>query len=253
MSVSAKREAARQRIAARRAAEAAARASARHRQRTVVGGVVTVVVLVLALVVVFVVQSHRTSAVAGSAVPPGTTDGGYAVAVGATDAPVTVDVYEDFQCPVCRRFESSTGSTLDQLVADGTVQVRYHGMAFLDTSANDHYSTRALDAAAVVLAHAGADAYGTFHDLLFANQPAEGGRGLSDDQLIAYADQAGATGDAVAQGIREQTYADWTAQATEQASKDGVTATPTVLVDGDRVTDLSATGLTAAVNAARTQ
>jgi protein-disulfide isomerase len=251
VSAESRREAARQRIAARRAAEEAARATADRRRRTVVGGVATAVVLLMALVAVFLVQSQRTSTDARAAVLPGTTDGGYAVAVGATGAPVTVDLYEDFQCPVCRRFEASAGSTLDQLVTDGTVRVRYHGMAFLDTSANDHYSTRALNAAAVVLAHAGADAYQTFHDLLFANQPAEGGRGLSDDQLIAYADQAGATGDAVAQGIREQTYADWTAQATEQASKDGVTATPTVLVDGDRVTDLSATGLTDAVTAAQ--
>ena len=34
------------------------------------------------------------------------------------------------------------GSTLAELVADGTVQAHYHGMAFLDTSANDQYSTR---------------------------------------------------------------------------------------------------------------
>ncbi len=164
---------------------------------------------------------------------------------------MTVDLYEDFQCPNCKTFEDESGSTLAQLVADGTVQARYHGMAFLDTSANDDYSTRALNAAAVVVATAGPDAFQTFHDLLFANQPAEGGSGLTDDQLVAYADQAGASGGTVEQDIRDLTYGDWVATATDQASKDGVTGTPTVFVDGTKLADLSSDGLTAAVAAAQ--
>jgi protein-disulfide isomerase len=39
-------------------------------------------------------------------------------------------------------------------------------------------------------------------------------------------------------------------QSTDRASKDGVTSTPTVLVDGKKLADLSANGLTAAVTAA---
>jgi protein-disulfide isomerase len=164
---------------------------------------------------------------------------------------VTVDLYEDFQCPNCKTFEDESGSTLAQLVADGTVQARYHGMAFLDTSANDDYSTRALNAAAVVVATAGPDAFQTFHDLLFANQPAEGGSGLTDDQLVAYANQAGASGGTVEQDIRDLRYGDWVATATDQASKDGVTGTPTVFVDGTKLADLSPDGLTAGVAAAQ--
>ena len=52
------------------------------------------------------------------------------------------------------------------------------------------------------------------------------------------------------QEIRGLAFADWAAASTDRASKDGVTGTPTVLVDGTRVTDLSAAGLTAAVHAA---
>ena len=123
-----------------------------------------------------VVQTQRTATVRrrGRRRPTSTAR---SIAVGSADAPVTVDLYEDFQCPNCKAFEDESGSTLAQLVADGTVQARYHGMAFLDTSANDQYSTRALNAAAVVVAAAGPEAFQTFHDLLFANQPAEGGPG----------------------------------------------------------------------------
>ena len=248
-----KREAARQRIAAQRAAEAAARAKAQRRRRTVLGGVGAAVVVVIALVVVFVVQSSRTSTSASAAVPANTTDGGYAFGVGSADAEVTLDMYEDFQCPNCENLESTSGAAIQQLVSAGTVKVRYHGMAFLDTSKNDQYSTRSLNAAAVVASTAGADAYAQFHQLLFAHQPPEGGSGLSDDQLIAYANQAGATGATVARDIRDLTYGDWTERATDQASKDGVTGTPTVLVDGKplpNATTATPAQITAAVQAA---
>ncbi|HEV7727028.1 MAG TPA: thioredoxin domain-containing protein [Modestobacter sp.] len=246
-----KRAAAQQRLAAKRAAEAAARAAARRRQRTVVGAVVAAVLLVVAVVVVIAVQTSRTSTSASAAVPPNTVDGGTVVVVGSADAPVTVDLYEDFQCPNCKAFEDAAGSTLAQLVAAGTVQVHHHGMAFLDTHANDNYSTRALNAAAVVVGAAGTDAFQTFSDLLFANQPDESGSGLTDDQLIAYAAQAGAGGAEVEQQIRDLHYGDWVTTVTDQASKNGVTGTPTVLVDGTTLDDLSAAGLTAAVTAAQ--
>jgi protein-disulfide isomerase len=251
MSGESKRAAARQRIATRRAAEAAARAAAARRRRTVIGGVVAALVLVVVLVAVVVVQTRRTSASADAAAPANTAGNGYVFAVGSADAPVTLDLYEDFQCPNCKALEDSTGSTIDELVAAGTAQVHYHGMAFLNTEANGRYSTRALNAAAVVTDAAGTGAYRTFHDLLFANQPAEGGRGLTDDQLIAYAAQAGASGETVESGIRDLVYGDWVEQAEDQASKDGVTATPTVFVDGTQLDDLSPAGLTAAVTAAQ--
>jgi len=253
MSGESKRAAARQRIAEKRAAEAAARAAAERRRRTILGAAAAAAVLLVVLVVVIVVQTNRTSTAVDAAAPTGTAGDGYTFAVGSADAPVTLDVYEDFQCPVCAAFEASTGDTIDQLVDAGTVQVDYHGMAFLDTSANDRYSTRALNAAAVVADAAGPDAYAQFHDLLFANQPEEGASGLPDDQLVAYAEQAGATGEAVESGIADLVYGDWVEQSTDRASKDGVTATPTVLVDGEQLdnsTQLTPEGLTAAVQAA---
>jgi protein-disulfide isomerase len=251
MSGESKRAAARQRIAEKRAAEAAAAAAAARRRRTVIGGVVAAVVVVVALVVVVVVQTHRTSTSSDAAAPTNTTGNGYVFAVGSADAPVTVDLYEDFQCPNCKALEDSTGSTLDGLVTAGTVQVHYHGMAFLNTDANDDYSTRALNAAAVVASEAGTDAYETFHDLLFANQPDEGGSGLTNDQLVQYAAQAGATGQSVQTDIDDLVFGQWVKGAEDQASKDGVTATPTVFVDGDKLADLSPDGLTAAVDAAQ--
>jgi protein-disulfide isomerase len=248
---SSKRAAAQRRIAERRAAEAAARAQAERRRRTIIGGAIAAVLVVVAVVIAVVVQSNRTATSTNAATPAHTISSGHVIAVGKSSAPVTVDLYEDFQCPNCKNFEDASGKTLAQLVAAGTVQAHYHPMAFLDTAKNNQYSTRALNAAAAVLNAAGSTAFQKFHDLLYANQPPETGSGLTDAQLISYAAQAGATGSTVQTQIKDLTYGDWVKTVTDQASKDGVTATPTVFVNGTQLTDLSPAGLTAAVNAAK--
>jgi protein-disulfide isomerase len=51
--------------------------------------------------------------------------------------------------------------------------------------------------------------------------------------------------------IDDLVFGEWVKGAEDQASKDGVTGTPTVLVDGEKLTDLSPDGLTAAVSAAQ--
>jgi protein-disulfide isomerase len=255
-----KRDATRRRAEERRAAEAAARAQAERRKRNLIGAVVAAVVLVVAVVVVVVVQSHRTTTSANAPVPAHTIGNGTAIEVTAADvgataaagssAPVVVNLYEDLQCPNCKNFEAQSGSTLASLLAQGTVVLHYHPMSFLDSSANQDFSSRALNAAAVVLDTAGPGAFQKFHDLVYANQTPEEGPGMTNAQLVSYANQAGATGPAVTQAIDGLTYADWVTKVTDQASKDGVTGTPTVIVDGKALTDLSPNGITAAVAAA---
>jgi protein-disulfide isomerase len=246
----AKRTSARERIQAKRAAEAAARARADRRRRAVVGGVAAVVVLAVALVIVFVVQSRRTDT--SGATPAGAVADGTAFPVGEADAPVTVDLYEDFLCPVCRQFEEVNGATLESLAEEGTVRIQYRPIAILDRASDDEYSTRALNAAAVVFDAAGSEAFAEFHASLFAEQPAEGGPGLSDDRLIELAAEAGATGTEVENGIRDRRFEAWTRRVTDAASQAGVTGTPTVLIDGEPLDLAEATpeNITALVEAA---
>ncbi|SNR40551.1 DsbA family protein [Blastococcus mobilis] len=239
----------RQRAAARRAAEAAARAQAPRHSRTFIGGTVAVLAALVALIILGVRQDQWT-ADASAAAPANTTADGAAVRIGDPDAPVTLTVYEDFLCPACRSFEDVLGPTLAELVADGTAAAEYRPIAILDHASPDAYPTRALNAAAVVTDTAGPEAFLAFHDLLFAHQPAEGGAGLSDAQLIALAERAGATGPQVEAGIRERAFQDWTRRVTDNAGRDGVTSTPTILINGEPLAERTPQGLQDAVRAA---
>lgn len=228
---------------AERAAAALAeqRRQERRRRSLMIGGVVAVFLL-LVVAVVFGIQSSRdTSGKTASDVPAGLTDG-YGVVDGKSSAPKTVTVYEDFQCPICHEFEQATQDQLRQAVADGKIELDYRMVAFLDRMSTSNYSSRALNAAAVVLNASGQDTFLKFHDLLFENQPAEGSAGLSNDKLVALAVQAGATESDVRPGIEGDAFKQWVVNATDQMSKNGVNGTPTVMVDGKQSADPSLQG-----------
>jgi protein-disulfide isomerase len=214
------RETARQKLAEQRSAQ-------RRRTAAVVTAIV-VAVLVAATVVGIAIYHAQSTPSTRAAIPKGGTADG--IVVGKPEAKATVDLYVDFLCPYCKQFEETTGPALDRFVAAGTAKVVYHPVAFLDAaSAGTRYSTRASNAAACA---AEEGVFPQYVRILYANQPAEGSPGLTDDQLIALGSQVGATSPAFADCVRQQRYAGWVATVTDHASKAGVTGTPTVLVNG---------------------
>lgn len=188
-----------------------------------------VVVLLFAGAVGFgVYYTQHQKAAASVAVPRGATADG--IPVGRPDSPTTVDLYIDFQCPVCRRFEESSGPTLESFISSGAARVVYHPVAFLDRISAG-YSSRA-SAAAGCASEEGV--FPAFLKLMYANQPPEGGTGLPPDKIIALGQQAGA-GPGFARCVTANTFAPWAAALTETASKAGVNATPTVKVNGQEI------------------
>lgn len=236
----------------RRAREEAERRRKRRMQVvTVVGG--AVVVALIAAIVLFAVRAatNDDSAAAGGGDTPAnlSSDGG--IPVGDADAPVTVDIYLDYMCPACGMFEKANGGELNRLVEVGTAQVELHPISFLDRfSSGTEYSTRAANAVATVADQA-PDAVWAFNDALYANQPAEGSSGLSDDEIAEIATDAGVP-DAVVDTFTDRRFEGWVVDSTKAAFDSGVEGTPTVRIDGEVFEgDLYNPGpLTAAIEAA---
>jgi len=237
--MSKKRSIATEKSNARRAAERAAairkeQEAKERRRRTLTVTVVVLVVLTVLLGIGYAVQSSRDTTGQVATPPDGVVEK-YAFPFGDPTAPVKVAVYEDFMCPFCGQFEAVSKDMLERYVDQGDVEVRYHVISFLDGSSNTDYSTRAANAAGVVLDTTGPEAAKKFHDLLYANQPEEGSDGLSDDQLIEFAVEAGAQESDVRQPIEDLKFEQWVKNATEESSKQDVATTPTVMVDGESV------------------
>ncbi|WJK40274.1 thioredoxin domain-containing protein [Solwaraspora sp. WMMA2056] len=214
----------------------------RRRQRALWTSVAAAVAVVLAGMIGWAV--YQTQRSGEYTAPPGVVANDSGIPIG--DGPVTVDLYADFLCPACRQFEQQVGPTLDQLVEDGRITLVYHPVAILDRLSDDAYSTRA--SAASGCAAAGGK-FSEYAAALYEQQPAEGGPGLSTDQLIAIGGDVGLDTGSFGQCVRDDTYRGWPAHVTEQAGRAGVSGTPTVQVDGETVGS-SADAITAAVDAA---
>ncbi|MDQ0000250.1 MULTISPECIES: DsbA family protein [Pseudarthrobacter] len=145
--------------------------------------------------------------------------------------PVKVVLYIDFICPVCKNFEAQYNEQLTSLRNEGKISVEYRALGFLDNRSSTNYSSRAANAAACVV-NESPEKYAEFVDSLFANQPAEGGAGISDNDLKKMATDIGAK--PIDTCIDDKTYRPFVKFTTKQAAAIGVTGTPTVFVDGQQ-------------------
>lgn len=220
-------------------AERAARAKAeraerlrkeKQRRRLTYGGVGLALALVVGLAVWWVSNSFKIDETA--AVPQGVTSS-YGLKLGEPDAEHEVVIYEDFICPACKSFEEAFDGTLEAAVEDGTATVEYRVLNLLQQYGD--YSERTANAFAVVLDAAGPEVAKEFHDILYAEQPAEDGDHPDDAWLIEKAVEAGAEESAVADGIEELKFEGWVANAEKAATSEGIQGTPTVLVDGQAI------------------
>jgi protein-disulfide isomerase len=204
----------------------------RMRNLAVVGSVVAAVVIIFG--VLFFVQSNsdKTGKALDTSDTPKNLTGQYDVVIGKSSAPTKIKLYEDLQCPICKSFEQVAGQQVQEAIADGTAQVDYHMVAFLDRSSTTNYSSRALNAAMAVLSTAGPDDFLKFKTIAYQNQPAEGSAGVPDSTLIDWAVRAGADKDEVTPLINGNVYHQWVLNATDQMSKDHVTGTPTIFING---------------------
>ncbi|HWI31624.1 MAG TPA: thioredoxin domain-containing protein [Microbacterium sp.] len=196
--------------------------------------VAVVAVLVVVGVVVVVLNNQAT---APGEPPQSANIDAKTGAIHVGDGPDVVATYVDFMCPVCGAFEEAYGETLAGLVDDGSITLDIHPIAILDSkSQGTAFSTRAANAMYCV-AESSPDASLAFLQEMFANQPPEPSAGLTDDQIIAFAETAGAAG--AAPCIADQTYAKFVTAMTQSTPPDPATGnigTPTVVVNGERLT-----------------
>lgn len=220
-------------------------AGERRRRRTVWISVSAVAVLILAGLIGWnLYEQQQRKHRAPFALPRNSTSDRSGVTVGTGRVPV--DIYLDFLCPHCKALEQEAGNTLNRLVADQKVTIVYHPLAFLDQASTNEYSTRSAASSGCA---SDQNRFADYANALFARQPAEGGPGLTDDELIQVAGSLGIVDPAFAQCVRGGKYRPWVDNVNTQASQRGVNGTPTVLVAGKPVQATSA-AITAAVDAA---
>ena len=147
--------------------------------------VIAVVVGVLLIMLVPTLLSRQTDS--SASIPANVSaDRGYGVVFNGelTGVPV-VDIYEDFQCPVCAQFTQLNGPYIESLIAEKKATVVYHTLSFLGPE-----SVNAANAAAC---SADEGKFLDYHRLLMMNQKQENSGAWDNTFLASLGQTAGIT------------------------------------------------------------
>ncbi|MFI7461474.1 DsbA family protein [Nonomuraea sp. NPDC049646] len=210
--------------------QAAARAQEKRRKLVTYTTAAVVAVAAVGLGAWYTISSSKSEE-AGAELAPITLqpDGSAVMAKAGVTQPV-VDVYEDFQCPVCKELERVSGSTFKNLAAEGKAKVVFHPITIFSREPTKGNSVRAAAAARCV---ADGKQWMAFHDLIYKNQPAETVEGFKTDQLVEWGKEAGVTSPDFESCVTSQKHAPTVlTDSAKIMSAQSIEGTPTVKLNG---------------------
>jgi len=153
--------------------------------------------------------------------PPKKVDVGNAPTRGPKNAPITVVLFSDFQCPFCGRVEPSI--TELEKAYPGKVRVAWKNFPL-------SFHNNAKPAAEAALAAHEQGKFWEMHEILFKNQQA-----LTAADLEKYAKEIGLNMDKFKAAVDSHKYAAQIENETKQGSDLGVSGTPAAFVNGQLV------------------
>jgi protein-disulfide isomerase len=144
--------------------------------------------------------------------------------------PLKINVFEDFQCPICKLFEDPIGPYLTSLITEKKAEVVYHPLSFLGNGQKDDESIAASNAAYCAVDEG---RFLDFHKALYDVQSsAENSGFLNDKNLIAIGKKVGISSQEFSDCITNKSKLVNVAAATDSMSRYGVRGTPTTLING---------------------
>ncbi len=148
--------------------------------------------------------------------------------MGNPDAPVKMDVWEDFQCSGCLVYTQKVEPQIIQAyVETGKVYYTFHVYPFIDGGQGESH-----DSANAALCAAAQERFWDYHAILFANWKGENAGSFTKPRLTAFAQALGLDMTAFDRCFQENTYSTQIQQDMEAGSKLGVPPTPSIFVDG---------------------
>jgi protein-disulfide isomerase len=161
------------------------------------------------------------------------------VHLGDSNAPVKVDVYEDFRCSACLYFTQNVEPQIIQnYVETGKAYYTFHFYEVIDGNDGTDASYRSANAA---LCANEQGHFWDYHDTLYANQTSESATLYTDARLVTMAENLKLDMTAFNQCYQAKKYASVVNNDGTQAQSLGVSGTPTIFVDGKLVSDFTQT------------
>ncbi len=198
------------------------------------------IIIAASIYLSFGVQSGGQPEKQAAANPPGTPEQAPAVAgnvavqtdglpsLGNSDAPVTLVEFADFQCPFCGRFFDQTfGQIKTNYIDTGKVRFFYNDFAFLGPESES--------AAAAAKCAQDQNRFWDFHDYLYTHQNGENQGAFSAANLKKFAKDVRLNESDFNSCLDSNKYEQAVRDETNRGKTYGVTGTPTLFINGERV------------------
>lgn len=197
-------------------------------------GIMTIGGLVIGVAIVAVLALNQLGGRGGDDLiePTGTypqaiVDG---AALGSLDAPVVMEVFEDFQCSVCARHSLTVEPVLvARYVNNGTLRIVHRDLAFLGNGTAGDESVLAANAASCALDQ---DGYFDMALWMYENQDGVNRGGFRRERLDQMAERAGLDMSAYATCMDDPATRADVETKTREIMGQGVNSTPTVRING---------------------
>ncbi len=157
------------------------------------------------------------------------------MALGNADAPATLELFEDFQCPFCLRFTANWEELLMEYVEAGKLRLVFRNLPIL--------GPESVYAAAAGVCAAEQEGFWDYHRQLFLvqaeaaqheNEQLNVGR-FAPDALVGYAEEAGLDGTAFATCLQDPATLTTVQDDVNAARTAGLNSTPSLVLDGEQV------------------
>lgn len=151
--------------------------------------------------------------------------------IGKPDAPVKMDVWEDFQCSGCLSYTKNLEpQILKTYVETGKVYYTFHFYPFIDGGQGESH-----DAANAAMCAAAQERFWDYHAMTFANWLGENAGSFTKARLTAFAQNIGLEMTAFNKCFQENTYAAQIQQDITLGTSLGVPPTPGIFVNSQAV------------------
>ena len=214
----------------------------------VTGGSILVGLVILVLVLLRPGTGNNAGPVTvpTSSIPAGLASGR---TLGSATAPVTIDVWTDYQCPYCGLLARLIEPRLvTEFVVPGTAKIVAHDFSFIGQGRNPDEST---DAAVAARSAEKQGKYWEYRDYLYWNQHNENAGDFVRSRLLAMATALKLDQAAFTTSLDDQTIRSAVAAETAQGSAMGIKQTPTLVINGRIYTgELTYDAIATAVRAA---
>jgi protein-disulfide isomerase len=183
------------------------------------------------LVVVLVAANQLGSRVTGQLDDPGFTypaELQVGMTLGSADAPVVMEVYSDYQCPVCARHALDVEPSLVEYVDAGKLHIVHHEINLLGRGGNESL----IPAQGAFCANEQGK-YWPYNHWVYENQSGENEGGFTTERVTQIAVAAGLDEGAFTSCLASQASLDFVDDITDVATTElGVNSTPTSYLNG---------------------